>query len=139
MQGNPYIQPSKADTKDPVESDIKDISHVFQEIETSWKNPSSFNRQSAEYLSSLLIEKAKHFEAKRKIMSAAGLTGESQQLQTVDLLIIGIESSLWLGERFAQDLKTVFPLLNVKTLTSNQALKKLGDFKSLHLGVVIRK
>ncbi|MEH1809781.1 hypothetical protein [Nostoc sp.] len=134
MQGNPYIQPSKADTKDPVESDIKDISPVFQEIEAAWKNPSSFNRQSAEYLTSLLIEKANHFEAKRKRMSEAGLTGESEQLQTVDLLIIGIESSLWLGERFAQDLKTIFPLLNVKTLSSNQTLKKLHDFKSFHLG-----
>ena len=133
MQGNPYIQPSKADPKDPVESDIKDIPHVLQEIEASWKNPSSFNRQSAEYLSSLLIEKAKHFEAKRKRMIAAGLTGESE-LPAVDLLIIGIENSLWLGERFAQDLKTIFPLLNVKTLSSNQTLKKLRDFKSLHLG-----
>lgn len=134
MQGNPYIQPSKAEIKDSVESDIKDISHVLQKIETSWKNPSSFNCQSAEYLSSLLIEKAKHFEAKRQKMFAAGLIGESEQLQTVDLLIIGIESSLWLGERFAQDLKTIFPFLNVKTMSSNQTLKKLSDFKSLHLG-----
>lgn len=134
MQGNPYIQPFKADCKDPVESDIKDISHVCQKIETSWKNPSSFNRQSAEYLISLLIEKAKQFEAKKKRMLAAGLTDESEQLQTVDLLIIGIESSLWLGERFGQDLKTIFPLLNVKTLSSNQTLKKLRDLKSLHLG-----
>lgn len=67
-------------------------------------------------------------------MLEAGLTSEPEQLQTVDILIIGIESSLWLGERFAQDLKTIFPLLNVKTLSSNQTLKKLCNFKSLHLG-----
>ena len=133
MQGNPYIQPSKTDTRDPVESDIKDVPQVLQEIEASWKNPSSFNRQSAEYLASLLIEKAKYFEANKKRMAAVGLTGELE-LRTVDFLIIGIESSLWLGERFAQDLKTIFPLLNIKTLSSNQTLKKLGDFKSLRLG-----
>jgi len=135
MQGNPYIQLPKTDTKDPVESDIKEIPQVLQEIETSWKNQSSFNCQSAEYLVNLLIEKAKCFEEKRKRMTEAGLADESEQLKTVDLLIIGIEISLWLGERFAQDLKTILPLLNVNTLSSNQTLKKLQrDFKSLHLG-----
>lgn len=135
MKGNPYMQLlSQAETRDPVETDIKEIPQVFQEIEAEWKNPSSFDRQSAEYLANLLIEKAKHFEEKRKRMAEAGLAAESGQLKNVDILIIGIENSLWLGERFAQDLKTIFPLLNIKTLSSNQTLKKLRDFKSLQLG-----
>jgi len=33
----------------------------------------------------------------------------------LDLLITGVESSLWLGERFAQDLTTLFPAFSVKT------------------------
>ena len=72
MKGNPYIQLPKADTRDPVESDIKEIPQVLQDIELSWKNPSSFNCQSAEYLADLLIEKAKHFEENKKRMTFAG-------------------------------------------------------------------
>lgn len=124
MKGNPHIQLPKADTEDLVESDIKEIPQVLKEIEASWKDPSSINRQSAEYLANLLIEKAKHCEEKRKRTIEVRLAGELEQLKTVDILIAGIESSLWLGERFAQDLKTILPLLNIKTLSSNQILRK---------------
>jgi hypothetical protein len=135
MKGNPYIQPSRVDPKDPVESDIKEIPKVLREIERSWTNPSSLNRQSADHLVNLLIEKAKQFQAKRSKILEVGLESQLAQGRIFDLLITGVENSLWLGERFAQDLKILFPRLNVKTLSSNQVLKHLQqDWSCLQLG-----
>ena len=135
MQGNPYIQRSSTQAKDPVASDIREIPQVLKAIETLWRSSCSFNRQSAEHLAELLIEKVKHFNEKREKLVKAGLGSELGQLHTVDFLITGIENSLWLGERFAQDLTTIFPLLNVKTLSANQVLRQLKhDSQSLQLG-----
>jgi len=135
MPGNPYIQCPNSHANDPVASDIREIPQVLKAIETLWRNPSSFNRQSAEHLADLLIKKVKHFDEKREKLVKAGLGSELGQLQTVDFLITGIENSLWLGERFAQDFTAIFPLLNVKTLSANQVLRQLKhDSQSLQLG-----
>jgi hypothetical protein len=135
MQGNPHIQPPIAEAKDPVAGDIREIPQVLKAIETTWSNSASLNRQSAIHLTDLLIEKAKRFDEKQEALMKAGLTVELGQLQTVDFLITGVENSLWLGERFAQDLKTLFPLLNIKTLSANQILRQLQhDLQRLHLG-----
>lgn len=135
MENNPYIQPAKADTKDPVESDIQEIPQVLQGIEQSWMEPFSLNCQSAEHLVHFLIEKAKYFRQKQIKALEAGLNTQIGEGHTVDLFITGVENSLWLGEQFAQDVKTIFPFLHVKTLSSNQVLKVLKhDFASLQLG-----
>ena len=135
MQENLYVRRPQAETEDPVASDIREIPQILKAIEASWKNPISFNRQSAEYLTSLFIEKIHHFDEKREKMLKVGLIGDLGQSQTVDFLITGIENSLWLGERFAQDLKTIFPLLNVKALSANQVLRQLmHEPQRLHLG-----
>lgn len=133
IPANPYLQLPEADTKDLVENDIKEIAPLLKEIEAAWKNPSSWNCQSAEHLANLLIAKAQGWAVESK--GNTGLVGELQQLRTVDLLITGIENSLWLSEQFAQDLTTLFPLLNVKALSANQVLKLLQrDVSSLGLG-----
>lgn len=127
-QRNPYLQRPKAETNDPVASDIREIPQVLKAIETEWSHPASLNRRSAEHLAKLLIEKAKHVDENREKMI-------SVELPTVDLLITGIESSLWLGERFAQDLKTLFPLLTVKAVSANHILRQFQhDPQALHLG-----
>ncbi len=41
---------------------------------------------------------------------------------TTDLLISGIESSLWMAEQWAADLRIIFPQLNVVTLSANKLL-----------------
>lgn len=134
-QHNPHLHRPKAETKDPVASDIQEIPQVLNAISTTWKNPASLNCRSAQHLAKLLIEKAKHFDENREKMIKAELLSDLAQSQTVDLLIVGIESSLWLGERFAQDLKTLLPLLNVKTLSANHVLRQLQhDPQALHLG-----
>lgn len=39
---------------------------------------------------------------------------------SVDLLIAGVEASLWLAEQFASDLRRIFPYLNVVTISANK-------------------
>ncbi len=41
---------------------------------------------------------------------------------TIDLLIGGIECSLWIAEQFAADLRLIFPQLNVETVSANKLL-----------------
>jgi hypothetical protein len=39
---------------------------------------------------------------------------------TIDLLVAGVEASLWLAEQFAGDLRRIFPYLNVATISANK-------------------
>ncbi|GAB4383273.1 MAG: hypothetical protein Kow00121_44880 [Elainellaceae cyanobacterium] len=134
LQGNSYILPPEEIAKDPVERDIREIPKILRTVDASWRDPASFNRQSADYLAELLIEKAKQWEHRQRATINMKLDRAAYE-PSLDLLITGVESSLWLGERFAQDLTTLFPALTVKTLSANQALQKLQyDQKGLHLG-----
>lgn len=134
LQGNSYILPPEEHAQDPVQRDIQEIPQVLKSIEISWRDSASFNCQSADYLIELLIEKAKNWDHKQR----ATINFKLEQVTDVtclDLLITGVESSLWLGERFAQDLTTLFPALSVKTISANQLLQRLQyDWKGLHLG-----
>ena len=119
---------------DPIEQDLRDLPRVLNKIQNTWLDPTSINRQSAEYLSFLII-KTKYLSQKQEKLETLGLDLTQRESRHVDLLITGVENSLWLGERFAQDLKAIFPLLSIKTSSSNQVLQKLQyDFESLRLG-----
>ena len=131
----PHIKYPKNDTEDPVDTDNREIPAILEEIKLNWQNPNSLNCQTAEYIVQLICEKAQQFEQKRQQMMRAGLTEMPRQLPTVDMLIIGVENSLWLGERFARDFKTIFPWFNIKSISSNEVLQKFKyDFGSLRLG-----
>jgi hypothetical protein len=125
MIGSSGLHIPKTDPQDPVETDIKEIPQILAEIQSSWIDPHSINRQSADYFVNLLIEKAKHFEQKQIKMFQAGLESQAGESPNLDLLIIGVESSLWLGQKLAQDLKTIFPFFNVSAISANQVLKRL--------------
>ncbi|AFY93222.1 hypothetical protein [Chamaesiphon minutus] len=134
LQGNAYILPPTTNAEDPVEHDIQEIPQVLQSIATSWGDPASFNRQSADYLAELLIAKAKSWDRRQRATIDIKLDRVATD-RSVDLLITGVESSLWLGERFAQDLITICPALKVATISANQVLRKLpSDSNRLHLG-----
>ena len=47
---------------------------------------------------------------------------DGSSVGTVDLLIGGIEASLWVAEQFAADIRNVFPKLNVITVSANKLL-----------------
>ncbi len=142
LQGNPYILPPSKSAKDPVENDIRQIPQVLRAIERSWRDRDSFNRQSANHLVKLLIEKAKSWDRRQQATIDIKLDFRSEMLhqrlppdRSVDLLITGVENSLWIGERFAQDLATLCPGLRIETRSANQVLRKLQyDANALHLG-----
>ncbi len=138
MKDHPYLPNVKYpqnNSKDPIASDSQEIPTILQEIQLSWQNSASLNRKSADYLVERLCKKAQSFEQKQQKMFRDGVTNQLGQLSTVDLLITGVENSLWLGERFAQDLKLIFPFLNIQTISSNQVLHEIQhNFSSLQLG-----
>jgi hypothetical protein len=45
---------------------------------------------------------------------------EVSKNDTLDLIISGIECSLWLGEQLAADIRLLFPHLNVIAISSNK-------------------
>jgi hypothetical protein len=142
LQGNPYILAPSESAEDPVEHDIRAIPQVLTAIEESWRDSpegtlrerDSFNRQSADYLAELLIEKAKNWDRRQQATIDIKLDRAPLD-RSVDLLITGVESSLWVGERFAQDLATLCPGLRIETRSANQVLQKLQyDANALQLG-----
>jgi len=67
-------------------------------------------------------------------LQKSGLDPSLAKSTHVDLLVTGVENSLWVGGQFAKDLATVFPLLTIKTISSNQVLQILQhDFDELGL------
>jgi hypothetical protein len=141
LQGNAYILPPATNAPDPVAYDIGQIPQVLQAVATSWQDPTSFNCQSAEYFAELLLEKAKIWDRKQQATINIQLDSAQERVRQrgtedrLDLLITGVESSLWLGERFAQDLTILFPGLRVGTISANQVLQKVQtDVNRLHVG-----
>ncbi|MFN9532018.1 MAG: hypothetical protein ACK575_11340 [Cyanobacteriota bacterium] len=61
------------------------------------------------------------------MLRQAGLDDSLARSNHVDLLITGVENSLWLGEQFAKDLTTLMPRLTVKALSANAALHAIQD------------
>ncbi|KAG2426569.1 hypothetical protein HXX76_012887 [Chlamydomonas incerta] len=120
LVGNPYITFSRMDLtpgRDYVADDLSDIPHTLSRIRDSWTDPASLNRQSAEELFDHLDTLA---EFALSNPSAADRPG-------VDLLLTGVEASLWLAEQWAGDLKLVFPQLNVLALSANKVISVLGN------------
>eukprot|EP00929_Paragymnodinium_shiwhaense_P114831 TRINITY_DN8334_c0_g2_i1.p1 TRINITY_DN8334_c0_g2~~TRINITY_DN8334_c0_g2_i1.p1 ORF type:complete len:1836 (+),score=406.87 TRINITY_DN8334_c0_g2_i1:160-5667(+) len=102
---------------DPVAYDIKDIPLVIADIEASWDDKSSLNwksgRRLAECIKFLVQSRAKY----------------NKNDFGVDVLVYGIENSLWLGQQFIADFKRIFPTLNVTAMSSNWVL---GMNQELH-------
>ncbi len=134
FQGHPYVQTSTGQSTDPVERDLRDIPRIMSKIQSTWEDPESLNRQSAEYLLQLFVTKAKYLKEKQEKLKSLGLDPLLAESRHVDFLVTGVENSLWLGERFAEDLKTIYPALSIQTMSSNELLHKVQyDFDSLNL------
>lgn len=138
LQENPYLTKSvenlRNQSSDPIAMDLKNIPGIFQKILNTWDDPTSLNRQSAEYFLNFLITKAKYLQSKQRKLAELELDPNLAESRHVDILITGVENSLCLGEQFGKDLKTLFPLLSVKTMSSNMVLQNLQyDFNSLGL------
>eukprot|EP00927_Polykrikos_kofoidii_P057293 TRINITY_DN5140_c0_g1_i1.p1 TRINITY_DN5140_c0_g1~~TRINITY_DN5140_c0_g1_i1.p1 ORF type:complete len:1692 (+),score=248.08 TRINITY_DN5140_c0_g1_i1:164-5077(+) len=95
--------------EDPIQADLREVPAVLAEINEVWSDRSSFNRQSAtrfaDCLSTILRQNP-----------------QSSMNSRIDVLVFGVENSLWLGQQFAADLSRVFPRLRVTALSSNWVL-----------------
>ena len=132
-QNGGSISPGAA-SRDPVAADIADIPALLAAIQDDWSNPGSPNRQSADALAQLLIAKAAYLSAKERVLQQSGLDESLARSSHVDLLITGVENSLWLGERFAIDLSLLMPRLHIRALSANAVMEALQhDFESLSL------
>ena len=127
MTEHPHLSQIKLSKteRDPIAQDINSIPKILDEIKTDWENPTSLNRRSADYLVELLTEKVQRFEKRQRLMFKAGLLSKIREMPAIDLLITGEENSLWLGEKFARDLKVVFPFLNIVAISANEILQQL--------------
>ena len=114
--------------------DLRSIPGLLAAIRNDWIDPGSANRQSADHLAQFLIAKAAHLAQKQAVLSGIRLDPTLAKSRHVDLLITGVETSLWLGEQFARDLQSLMPLLSVRALSANAVLQHLQyDIETLGL------
>lgn len=132
-QAHAYLPP-RSRSHDPVASDIADIPGLLAKIRDDWSHPGSNNRQSADGLAQLLIAKAANLAAKAMVLREAGLDDSLAKSNHLDLLITGVENSLWLGDQFAKDLSALMPRLSVRALSANAVLHAFqNDIEQLGL------
>ncbi len=122
MRDNPYVSPlSDVPPEDPVGSDLRDIPKVLSTIREEWRDPDSFNSQTAAEFSKFLVEKAK-------------MRYREDNSEELDVLITGMEVSQWIGEQFSEDLKQIFPRLRVGSVSANKILKDIQRKKISYVG-----
>jgi len=107
---NPHVEPLPPHLPGPkrVEADILSIPPVLNRIRHEWENPESKVCRSAHAL----------FEALQRKASAVS-ANQSGRLE-IDVLVMAVEASLWIGEQFAADLQSMFPRLRVVPLSANK-------------------
>jgi len=117
LAGNPLVDPLPEITvADPIGRDILELPDLLRAIKEDFADPSheSLNRITAWTFTNKLRQRL----LKRQ-------RGEADD--SIDLLIIGCEVSLWVGEQFAADMRLVFPKLKILALSSNKLLGQLGQ------------
>jgi hypothetical protein len=112
------------DTKDPIGDELQRIPRTMSESSQNWQK-GNLNRIAGDYFLELLIEKGHKFEQRRQTMQQAGLPADELRSSELDILVIGQENSLQAGHNFVNNLKKIFPKLNVQAISSNEALLKL--------------
>ena len=99
---------------DLVASDIEAIPSVVEVIDKSWedKNIATSNdaRTAQAFCCALLDSIARHS------------SGFGPMHDALDLIITGVEVSLWMAEQFAADLRMIFPQIKVAVVSSNRLL-----------------
>jgi len=134
QRGRPQPLSAPRRDDDPVAADIASIPGLLAAIDNDWSDPGSSNRQVADHLAQLLIAKAANLAEKERMLQRTGLATSLARSSHVDLLLTGVENSLWLAQQFAQDLASLMPLLTIRALSANEVLKGLqNDIDSLQL------
>lgn len=113
---SPTVAPSRH--QDLVQQDLRDIPEVVTSIDREWADPESPTTTAATDLADHLCRR---LVARREQATTAARSGDQ-----VDLLIGGVEVSLWLAEQFAADLRIVFPSIVVRCVSANKLLGVRG-------------
>jgi hypothetical protein len=100
---------------DLVAADLQDVPRVLGLIRTDWRNENGRNRRTAAEFLRLLQE--------QRLTRAHDSSGRLE----VDVLVTGVEASLWIGEQFASDLQTLFPALRVVPISANKIVGVLSN------------
>lgn len=127
MVDNPYIffQPSKSNSsEDMIAQDLADIPGLINAIHYTFKEESAFNRQTAEAFYNQLA-----IVLDRKMLGKVEV--QDGYPPPFDLVITGIETSLWAAEQFAADLQIVFPRLNVTAISANKLIAVAGNCRGI--------
>ena len=116
LLNNQLVQPlpllSGAAENDPVGADIEAIPAVLARIRDEWKHAATLNRQTATAFARILLEKLAFNTA--------------LEMRDIDLLVVGVETSLWLAEQFVADLKRALPKLAAEAISANKITQMLG-------------
>ena len=97
---------------DLVAKDLQDIPKIIKKINEEWEDPNSDVCKTALNLWEYLLKS----EQANKV----------EQSRHIDLLLCGVEGSLWIAEQFASDFRRIFPSLIVATESSNKMLNYGG-------------
>jgi len=122
---NPYYQPVMVPNpkRDVVKQDLLDLSKSLFSVQCDWQNATSSNRISARAFSDFIIERISN----DKQNGSSEAQSASFPKTRVDVLVTGLEASLWVGEQFASDLQKAFPVLKVVTISANKILEVFGS------------
>ena len=96
--------------RDRVQNEMSDIPRVLALVRRTWDDPESPNRYTAAAFA------AEFFSGSNANNLGKAPTVISTHAAGVDLLLLGVENSLYLAERFASDLARVFPYLRVEAV-----------------------
>lgn len=124
LRDNAFFESSSAPSPSPsgdlVAQDLRDVPVVLNRIRTAWGDASSPNSKSAR----------KFFAAIREaVLRKLRPDTDASERVSVDVLVIGVEVSLWIGEQFASDLQTLFPCLRVIPCSANKIIGVLSNAK----------
>jgi hypothetical protein len=114
LRDNPFIAASTSRAQrrlrqDQVLTEMTDIPRVLERIRRTWDDPESPNRRTAAAFAAALLNGAAG-------KAGASPSGGPVRGGGVDLLLLGVENSLYLAQRFAADLARVFPQLRVQAV-----------------------
>jgi len=116
---NPHVDPLPKQVPGPqrVAEDIRCIPKILTTIRQHWEDPASRVNGTAEALFNQLAQKVDAVEA-----------NDCGRLE-IDVLVMAVEASLWIGEQFASDLQNLFPKLRVVPLSANKIVGVFSNFQ----------
>jgi len=116
VEGNPLMMPRLTNLGgkgDVVGRELAETPALLQKIRDSFRDPSSFNAKTAEAFADALF-----------LLHTPSSSSQTTP-RLLDLLIVGVEASLWVGEQWAANVRSVIPKLRVRVLSANKVLASL--------------